>query len=92
MTVVGHSSEGRPLKVVRIGSGDRSKPAVFIDGGIHARWVVELLKVTKFYIYLQSYKALWRQYVSEAAQLDGRRLSAEAGPCHNGDILLVDIY
>ena len=54
MTVVGHSSEGRPLKVVRIGSGDRSKPAVFIDGGIHARWVVELLKVTKFYIYLQS--------------------------------------
>ena len=49
---MGHSSEGRPLKVVRIGSGDRSKPAVFIDGGIHARWVVELLKVAKFYIYL----------------------------------------
>ena len=50
--MVGHSSEGRPLKVVRIGSGDRSKPAVFIDGGIHARWVVELLKVAKFYLHL----------------------------------------
>ena len=37
VTDIGRSSEGRPLKVVRIGDGDRSKPAVFIDGGIHAR-------------------------------------------------------
>lgn len=37
---IGRSFEGRPLKVVRIGDGDSSKPAVFIDGGIHAReWV-----------------------------------------------------
>jgi len=37
---IGRSFEGRPLKVVRIGDGNRNKPAVFIDGGIHAReWV-----------------------------------------------------
>ena len=57
--MVGHSSEGRPLKVVRIGSGDRSKPAVFIDGGIHARWVVELLKITKFCISTSTYKVTY---------------------------------
>ena len=34
------SSEGRPLKLVQIGEGGTNKPAVFIDGGIHAReWV-----------------------------------------------------
>lgn len=34
------SSEGRPLQVLKIGTGHSSKPAVFIDGGIHAReWV-----------------------------------------------------
>ena len=37
VTEIGKSFEGRPLKVVRIGDGDRNKPAVFIDGGIHAR-------------------------------------------------------
>lgn len=37
---IGKSSEGRDLKVVKIGNGDSNKPAVFIDGGIHAReWV-----------------------------------------------------
>ena len=34
---VGKSFEGRPLKVIRIGDGDKNKPAVFIDAGIHAR-------------------------------------------------------
>ena len=41
---IGRSFEGRPLKVVRIGDGDTSKPAVFIDGGIHARFVPRLLR------------------------------------------------
>ena len=37
---IGKSSEGRLLQVMRIGSGSKNKPAVFIDGGIHAReWV-----------------------------------------------------
>jgi len=37
---IGKSTEGRDLKVVKIGDGDTNKAAVFIDGGIHAReWV-----------------------------------------------------
>ena len=39
---IGRSSEGRPLKVVKISDLTQSssqKPAVFIDGGIHARLV-----------------------------------------------------
>ena len=40
LITIGKSSEGRPLQVMRLGSGSRNKPAVFIDGGIHAReWV-----------------------------------------------------
>jgi len=40
LITIGKSSEGRPLQVLRLGSGSKSKPAVFIDGGIHAReWV-----------------------------------------------------
>ena len=40
---IGRSTERRPLKVIKIGrpsSDGRIKPAVWIDGGIHAReWV-----------------------------------------------------
>lgn len=37
---IGKSTEGRDLKVVKIGNKDSNKPSVFIDGGIHAReWV-----------------------------------------------------
>lgn len=39
---IGSSSEGRPLYVVRISSSSsgQSKPAIWIDGGIHAReWI-----------------------------------------------------
>ena len=40
LITIGKSSEGRPLQVMRLGSGSKNKPAVFIDGGIHAReWV-----------------------------------------------------
>jgi len=37
----GESSEGRPMKVLKITTGgDKQKPAVWLDGGIHAReWV-----------------------------------------------------
>jgi len=37
----GKSTEGRPMKVMKISTGgDKAKPAVWLDGGIHAReWV-----------------------------------------------------
>merc|ERR1719348_69848 len=44
--VIGHTHEGRELRVVRVGKRNRrkrqsgSKPAIFIEGGIHAReWI-----------------------------------------------------
>ena len=38
---IGRSVEGRALKVIKIGrSNGRSKPAIWVDGGIHAReWI-----------------------------------------------------
>ena len=37
---IGYSSEGRPLKLVKIGRGYGQKKAIWIDGGIHAReWI-----------------------------------------------------
>ena len=50
LITIGKSSEGRPLQVLRLGSGSKSKPAVFIDGGIHAREWVSLDKPSRFTI------------------------------------------
>ncbi|XP_026675212.1 carboxypeptidase B-like [Ceratina calcarata] len=37
---IGNSVEGRPLKVIRISNGKQNAPALWIDGGIHAReWI-----------------------------------------------------
>ncbi|XP_069699626.1 carboxypeptidase B-like isoform X2 [Periplaneta americana] len=37
---IGSSVEGRPLRVVKISSGRPNSPAIWIDGGIHAReWI-----------------------------------------------------
>ena len=37
---IGSSSEGRPLKVVKVGKPGSQKKAIWIDGGIHAReWI-----------------------------------------------------
>ncbi|XP_015610145.1 carboxypeptidase B [Cephus cinctus] len=37
---IGNSVEGRPLKVLRISNGKPDAPALWIDGGIHAReWI-----------------------------------------------------
>ncbi|XP_043514780.1 carboxypeptidase B-like isoform X1 [Frieseomelitta varia] len=37
---IGNSVEGRPLKVIRISNGKANAPALWIDGGIHAReWI-----------------------------------------------------
>ncbi|XP_059470334.1 carboxypeptidase B-like [Neocloeon triangulifer] len=51
MEVIGQSSEGRPLKVLKISTGGKKKPAVWIDGGIHAREWISPATVT--YLLLQ---------------------------------------
>merc|ERR1712045_731383 len=37
---IGYSTEGRPLKVMKVGMPGKQKKAIWIDGGIHAReWI-----------------------------------------------------
>lgn len=37
---IGHTKEGRPLRVLRVSNGDPRNAAIWIDGGIHAReWI-----------------------------------------------------
>ncbi|XP_072945062.1 carboxypeptidase B-like isoform X1 [Epargyreus clarus] len=45
---IGHSYEGRDLKVLRISNGNPTNKAVFIDGGIHAREWISPATVTYF--------------------------------------------
>merc|ERR1712115_389705 len=40
MYTIGNSTEGRPLKVIKVGMPGKQKKAIWIDGGIHAReWI-----------------------------------------------------
>ena len=37
---IGRSTQNRPLKVLKIGTGNRKRKSIWIDGGIHAReWI-----------------------------------------------------
>lgn len=37
---IGNSYEGRAMKVLKLSTGGKNKPAIFIDAGIHAReWI-----------------------------------------------------
>ncbi|XP_034951289.1 carboxypeptidase B-like isoform X1 [Chelonus insularis] len=49
---IGNSFEGRPLKVLRISKGDPNVPAIWIDGGIHAREWISPASVTYIINYL----------------------------------------
>ncbi|KAH0554274.1 hypothetical protein KQX54_009180 [Cotesia glomerata] len=49
---IGNSVEGRPLKVLRISKGDPNVPAIWIDGGIHAREWISPASVTYIINYL----------------------------------------
>ncbi|CAK9834108.1 Carboxypeptidase B [Anthophora retusa] len=40
LITIGNSYEGRAMKVLKLSTGGRNKPAIFIDAGIHAReWI-----------------------------------------------------
>merc|ERR1712115_688481 len=43
---IGNSTEGRPLKVMKIGMPGKQKKAIWIDGGIHAREGISQATVT----------------------------------------------
>ncbi|XP_063977152.1 carboxypeptidase B-like isoform X1 [Diachasmimorpha longicaudata] len=49
---IGNSVEGRPLKVLRISRGEPNAPAIWIDGGIHAREWISPASVTYIINYL----------------------------------------
>ncbi|XP_014606637.1 PREDICTED: carboxypeptidase B-like [Polistes canadensis] len=49
---IGNSAEGRPLKVLRISNGKAGVPALWIDGGIHAREWISPAAVTYIIDYL----------------------------------------
>ncbi|XP_028045069.1 carboxypeptidase B-like [Monomorium pharaonis] len=49
---IGQSVEGRPLKVIRISNGKTNAPAIWIDGGIHAREWISPAAVTYIIDYL----------------------------------------
>ncbi|XP_015433604.1 PREDICTED: carboxypeptidase B-like [Dufourea novaeangliae] len=49
---IGNSVEGRPLKVLRISNGKPNAPALWIDGGIHAREWISPAAVTYIIDYL----------------------------------------
>ncbi|XP_011310954.1 carboxypeptidase B [Fopius arisanus] len=49
---IGNSVEGRPLKVLRISRGEPNVPAIWIDGGIHAREWISPASVTYIINYL----------------------------------------
>ncbi|KAI4504475.1 hypothetical protein M0802_000025 [Mischocyttarus mexicanus] len=49
---IGNSVEGRPLKVIRISNGKAGAPALWIDGGIHAREWISPAAVTYIIDYL----------------------------------------
>ncbi|XP_072767309.1 LOW QUALITY PROTEIN: carboxypeptidase B [Anoplolepis gracilipes] len=49
---IGNSIEGRPLKVLRISNGKQNAPAIWVDGGIHAREWISPASVTYIIDYL----------------------------------------
>ena len=67
---IGRSTEGRPLKVIKIGrSNGQVKPAIWIDGGIHAReWVSPATVLYLIHQFVENFGASENQLIVD--QLD----------------------
>lgn len=61
LITIGRSYEGRAMRVVKIGRGGGSggsKPAVWIDGGIHAReWISPASVMKMIFEFVENYQA-----------------------------------
>ncbi|GAB1860577.1 Carboxypeptidase B [Camponotus japonicus] len=70
---IGHSIEGRPLKVLRISNGKLNASAIWIDGGIHAREWISPASVTYIIEYLveNSEKLETDYYIMPVVNADG---------------------
>merc|ERR1712115_74384 len=66
MYTIGNSTEGRPLKVMKIGMPGKQKKAIWIDGGIHAREWISPASVTyilrQFVEHSSSYASILTNY------------------------------
>ncbi|XP_012230102.1 carboxypeptidase B isoform X2 [Linepithema humile] len=74
---IGESIEGRPLKVLRISNGKPNAPALWIDGGIHAREWISPAAVTYVIDYLveNSEKLETDYYILPVVNPDGYEYS-----------------
>ncbi|KAJ8686548.1 hypothetical protein QAD02_022342 [Eretmocerus hayati] len=70
---IGKSHEGRALKVLHIGAEDQNVPAIWIDGGIHAREWISPAVVTYIIDYLVKYgnKFKVQYYIMPMVNPDG---------------------
>ncbi|XP_018306895.1 carboxypeptidase B [Mycetomoellerius zeteki] len=72
---IGNSIEGQPLKVLRISNGRTNAPAIWIDGGIHAREWISPAAVTYIIDYLVENSDVLQTdyYILPVANPDGYR-------------------
>lgn len=72
---IGNSYEGRAMKVLKLSTGGKNKPAIFIDGGIHAReWIAPATVLYMVDLMLSSHKDLLNEvdwYVLPVLNPDG---------------------
>ncbi|KAG9429549.1 carboxypeptidase B [Apis mellifera carnica] len=75
LITIGNSYEGRVMKVLKLSTGGKNKPAIFIDGGIHAReWIAPATVLYMVDLMLSSHKDLLNKvdwYVLPVLNPDG---------------------
>lgn len=75
LITIGNSYEGRVMKVLKLSTGGKNKPAIFIDGGIHAReWIAPATVLYMVDLMLSSHKDMLNKvdwYVLPVLNPDG---------------------